>query len=141
LTLTSSDSDVKKDLAGHTVIIKVQRTDFLITHKEDSFQFSQELREQCFPEFPSWIRPDYKRFCENFTLTFIEEHRGAGVAVGHGQIKELTAMETYKKQKVVATYASFCSATMLTSKIRREIERPCSVSGCVKSCNKFASSW
>jgi len=28
LTLTSTDSDVKKDLAEHTIIIKIQCTDY-----------------------------------------------------------------------------------------------------------------
>jgi len=45
----------------------------------------------------------------------IEGHRSSGRA--GGAVKELRAMETYKKQKIVTSYVSFCSSTMLTSKI------------------------
>jgi len=65
--------------------------------------------------------------------------RGAKVAVVQGEAeKQLRAMETCKKQKSVANYASFCSATMLTSKmIKKIIENHSEFSGCAKSCNSF----
>jgi len=34
-----------------------------------------------------------------------------------GAVKQLRAMETYKKQKIVTSYDCFCSSTMLTSRI------------------------
>jgi len=38
-----------------------------------------------------------------------------------GAVKDLRAMETYKKQKIVTNYACFCSATIFTSKIITDI--------------------
>jgi len=38
-----------------------------------------------------------------------------------GEVKELRARQTYKKQKIVTNYACFCSATMLVSKLITEI--------------------
>jgi len=40
---------------------------------------------------------------------------------GRGAVKELRAMETYKKnKKIVRNYACFCQSTMLTPKIIKE---------------------
>jgi len=66
--------------------------------------------------------------------------RDAETAGGRGTVKELRAMETYKKQKIVTNYACFCLATSLTSKIILEItENHSDVSGCTNSYNKFVS--
>jgi len=59
---------------------------------------------------------------------------------GRGVVKELRAMQAYKKQKIVTNYVCFCSATMLTSRLITEIiENHSEVSGCANSCNKFVS--
>jgi len=50
-------------------------------------------------------------------------------------------METWKKQKNVANYACFCTATTLNSKIIAEIVKKRSeFDECSNSCNKFVSS-
>jgi len=67
--------------------------------------------------------------------------RDDGEAVGQGTVKELRAIETYKKQKNRYQLCLFCPATMLTSKIIAKImENPSEFSGCAKTRNKFVSS-
>jgi len=64
----------------------------------------------------------------------------AEAARGHGSVKVLREIQTYKKQKVIHQYVCFCSATMLTSKIITEsVENHSECCGCVNSCNKFVS--
>jgi len=56
-------------------------------------------------------------------------------------VKELMAVETYKKQKKVTEYICLCSATKLASEILTEIiENLSEFSGCANSYNKFVSS-
>jgi len=70
------------------------------------------------------------------------EKQGAGEAVRQGgAAKKLRAMETYKKTKnIVTSCASFCSVTILTSKIITEmIENHSELSGWANNCNRFVS--
>ena len=60
---------------------------------------------------------------------------------GRGPVKELRAMETCKKQKIVTKYVCFYSSTMLTSKTITEfIENHSNFSWYPNTCNKFVSS-
>ena len=60
---------------------------------------------------------------------------------GGGAVKELRAMESRKKQKIVTNYACFCIAITLTSKIEVEIiENHSEFYVCAKSCYKYVSS-
>ena len=73
--------------------------------------------------------------CANtFWWSLMTQHayKGAGAV---GTVKELRAVESYKKQKIVAKYVCFCSSTMLTSKIITEItENFSELSGDPNSC-------
>jgi len=73
-------------------------------------------------------------------VKFYKTQVAAEAAVEQGPVKVLREMQTYKKQKVIPQYVSFCSATMLTSKIITEdVENHSECCGCVNSCNKFVS--
>jgi len=64
----------------------------------------------------------------------------AEAALGHGSIKVLREMQTFKIQKIIHQYVCFCSTTMLTSTIITEsVENHYKCCGCVNRCNKFFS--
>jgi len=44
----------------------------------------------------------------------------AEAALGHGSVKVLREMQTYKKQNILHQYVCFCSTTMLTLNIITE---------------------
>jgi len=71
----------------------------------------------------------------------VESHKTqvvAEAALGHGLVKVLREMQTYKKENILHQYVCFCSTTMLTSKIVTEsVENHYQCCGCVNSCNKF----
>jgi len=73
--------------------------------------------------------------------TILPSFRDVETAIGQGSIKELMAMKNLYNKKIVTNNACFCSATMLTSKIRTKIiENYSEVSGCASSCIKSVSS-
>ena len=84
---------------------------------------------------PNWIMKHYKsvEFLSNFRMS------SPSVEKGRGAVKQLRAVETYKK--IVTNYVCFYSWTMLTSKIITGIiENHSEFSGCRNSCIRFVSS-
>jgi len=64
----------------------------------------------------------------------------AEAAVGQESVKVLREIQTYKRQKILRQYVSFCLTTMLTSKtITENVENHSECCGFVNSCNKFVT--
>jgi len=121
----------------------VMRLDYLILLKSPTLTLlaGSVLASTWLKTSSNKIFPNQVRF-RCVSQTFIQGRRNR-VRQG-GAMKELRAMETYKKQKIVTNYYCFCASTTLTSKIVAEIvENHSEFYGCTNSCSKIVSnrSW